>query len=323
MNNLRDFPFPKPDLAKPDLQKRVGDVPGMYLGKPSIIFKNPDDFVIQMKYDGIRGLLGFDSSGKYVMVSRNNNVLGSPNIKHIVDFRGSAGDKFPKGVVLDGEVYSDEVGKGKAFADFNEMGGVVRRESSYDPRAELMYFVIFDAYFPDEPDLVYSERMNRILKYHSRMTPANRKLFRVVEPVASSKLKLPRGSSVVDTLESALEYAENEGFEGIMLRNLRLPYMVGKAGNSLYKLKSFFDDEFEVVGWEEAQKKDAGTPVWICITPEGKTFKARPLGTLEARKKLWKNRHDYLGKDLTVRYQELDKDGTPRFGTGVAFRDYE
>lgn len=319
MNELKDFPFPEPDLAKADLQKG-----GLFSGKPPIIFRNPDDFVIQMKYDGLRGVMGLDSKGKdYVLVSRANNVFGSPNLKHILDFRGSAGDTFPKDVILDGEVYSDAVGPGQPFEDFNEMSGVCRRESSYDARAPLLYFVIFDAYFPDEPDLVYSQRMQKILHYQSRMSRENRKLFQVVNPVAASKLKLPRGTSVRETLEAALEYAEDEGYEGIMLRNLRLPYMAGRSGSSLYKLKSFDDEEFEIVGYEEATKKDAGTPVWVCQTKEGETFSARPMGTLEARRKMWDNRRDYLGKDLTVKFQGKSKKGVPRFPVGVAVRDYE
>jgi hypothetical protein len=31
----------------------------------------------------------------------------------------------------------------------------------------------------------------------------------------------------------------------------------------------------------------------------------------------------YVGKKLTVRYQELTDEGLPRFPVGVAFRDYE
>jgi len=318
MDNLKDFPFPQPDLAKPDLQKG-----GLYAGKPPIVFKNPDDFVIQMKYDGLRGVLGRNKSNKYVFVSRNNNVFTSPSLNHLREFRGSSRDPFPSNVVLDGEVYSDAVGPGKPFEDFNEMSGVCRRGSAYDARAPLLYYVIFDAYFPDEPNLVYSERMQKIMKYHKRMSPADKKLFQVVEPVSSRRLKLPRGSSVKDTLEASLEYAENQGYEGIMLRNLRLPYMAGKTGSSLYKLKNFQDEEFKIVGWEEATKKDAGTPIWICETKEGNTFKARPEGTLETRRKMWSNRKKYLGKDLTVQFQEKSKNGVPRFPVGIAVRDYE
>ena len=108
-----------------------------------------------------------------------------------------------------------------------------------------------------------------------------------------------------------------------MLRNLRLPYMAGKTGSSLYKLKNFQDEEFKIVGWEEATKKDAGTPIWICETKEGNTFKARPEGTLETRRKMWSNRKKYLGKDLTVQFQEKSKNGVPRFPVGIAVRDYE
>lgn len=322
MDSLRDFPFPEPDLAKPDLQKG-----GLYAGKPPIVFKKPDDFVIQMKYDGLRAVLGISRKSKtgkdYVFVSRQNNVFTSPSLNHLREFRGSSADPFPPNVVLDGEVYSDAVGPGQPFEDFNELSGVCRRGSAYDARAPLLYYVIFDAYFPDEPDLVYSERMQRILKYANRMSPADQKLFQVVKPVSARKLKLPRGTSITDTLEASLEYAENEGFEGIMLRNLRLPYMAGRAGSSLYKLKSFQDEEFKIVGWEEATKKDAGTPVWICETKDGETFNARPMGTLESRRKMWENRKDYLGKDLTVKFQGKSKAGVPRFPVGVTVRDYE
>jgi len=35
------------------------------------------------------------------------------------------------------------------------------------------------------------------------------------------------------------------------------------------------------------------------------------------------NVSDYYGKWLTVKYQELSKDGIPRFPVGISFRNYE
>ena len=47
---------------------------------------------------------------------------------------------------------------------------------------------------------------------------------------------------------------------------------------------------------------------------------------LEERKRiekvLFQNGDDYVGKLLTVRYQELTDEGVPRF-SGIAIRDYE
>ena len=60
-----------------------------------------------------------------------------------------------------------------------------------------------------------------------------------------------------------------------------------------------------------------------CKTPEGLTFRARPRGTREARTEQYQNGNDYIGKQLTVRYQELTDDGVPRFPVGITIRDYE
>jgi DNA ligase-1 len=52
-----------------------------------------------------------------------------------------------------------------------------------------------------------------------------------------------------------------------------------------------------------------------------------PNGTIESRKKLWAeweaNPNDFIGKELTVQYQELTPKGIPRFPKGLAIRDYE
>ena len=56
---------------------------------------------------------------------------------------------------------------------------------------------------------------------------------------------------------------------------------------------------------------------------DDKKFNARMMGTLEERKTIFTNKQRYIGKMLTVRYQQLTEDGVPRFPVGVAVRDYE
>jgi DNA ligase-1 len=41
------------------------------------------------------------------------------------------------------------------------------------------------------------------------------------------------------------------------------------------------------------------------------------------RTDFYKNAAKYIGKKLTVKYQELTKDGIPRFPVGIAIRDYD
>jgi DNA ligase-1 len=38
---------------------------------------------------------------------------------------------------------------------------------------------------------------------------------------------------------------------------------------------------------------------------------------------MYDNGGEYVGKMLTVRYQEMTDIGVPRFPVGIAFRDYE
>ena len=65
--------------------------------------------------------------------------------------------------------------------------------------------------------------------------------------------------------------------------------------------------------------------IWACITPEGGTFACRPCGTREERQELFLKGANYIGKMLTVRYQELtsSEQKVPRFPVGIAIRDYE
>ena len=114
-----------------------------------------------------------------------------------------------------------------------------------------------------------------------------------------------------------------EGYEGAMVRNLKGAYAIGKRSPDLQKVKTFLDGEYEIVGFSEATGNDAGTVIWECKTLEGLTFRARPRGTREARTEQYQNGNDYIGKQLTVRYQELTDDGVPRFPVGITIRDYE
>ncbi len=64
-------------------------------------------------------------------------------------------------------------------------------------------------------------------------------------------------------------------------------------------------------------------PVWKCITKTGQEFLAKPHGTHVSQEQQWEDRDKIVGKMLTVKYQNLTKDGIPRFPQGVAIRDYE
>jgi len=119
-----------------------------------------------------------------------------------------------------------------------------------------------------------------------------------------------------------------QGYEGGMLKNKAGIYMFQYNSNDLEKVKSYKDDEFEIVDGHQGSGTDEGCVVYRCITKSGKEFDARPRGTVEDRKLMFVNLPNDIGKMLTVRYAELSDDGIPLQPVGVpaealAVRDYE
>jgi DNA ligase-1 len=117
------------------------------------------------------------------------------------------------------------------------------------------------------------------------------------------------------------DYAE-QGYEGIMIRDFKGLYKLAERSNHLLKFKAFQTEEYKIVGAEEGKGRDAGTVIWICSSDAGE-FSVRPKGTVEDRTKWLRNKNKYIGKPLTVQFQNLTNGGIPRFPVGLAIRDYE
>ena len=111
------------------------------------------------------------------------------------------------------------------------------------------------------------------------------------------------------------------GYEGIMLRNKGGMYRCNYRSHDLQKYKEFEEDEFRITGFTQGDGRDKGTVIWVCETKEGKEFTVRPRGTMESRRKLFETGQKYVGKMLTVIYQELTEEGKPRFPVGKDVRD--
>ena len=98
-------------------------------------------------------------------------------------------------------------------------------------------------------------------------------------------------------------------------------YRCNYRSHDLQKYKEFLEDEFLIVGFTQGDGRDKGTIIWICVTKEGKEFSVRPRGTMEHRRKLFQTGEKYVGKKLTIIYQELTEEGKPRFPVGKDVRD--
>jgi DNA ligase-1 len=114
-----------------------------------------------------------------------------------------------------------------------------------------------------------------------------------------------------------------EGYEGVIVRNINGLYKVKHMSKDLQKFKEFADAEFEIVGGHEGSGPDEGTIVFEVKTKDNKIFSVRPKGTREERIVWMKDIKNLIGKELTIRYQNLSEDGIPVFPVGISIRDYE
>ena len=97
---------------------------------------------------------------------------------------------------------------------------------------------------------------------------------------------------------------------------------VPKRTHDLMKYKPLREEEFTIVRVKEAKGKDAGTPVFVCEAKGGE-FSARPMGKMQSRKKMWRDRKKLIGQSLTVEFQGYTKYDKPRFPRAKTLRNYE
>ena len=180
------------------------------------------------------------------------------------------------------------------------------------------------------PDI---ERLKRYVKFYCYDVPGTKLGFK--DRYFEYRLEIPNGLNYIRlvftlAIENEADMLEKhklntaDGYEGTMVRSGGAePYNFQYRDNQLQKYKDFLDDEFEIVGCKEGTGKDEGKAIFRCITKSKKEFDVRCKGADEVRIEQWKNRKNYFGKELTVRYQTLSDDGIPIFPVGIIVRDYE
>jgi ATP-dependent DNA ligase len=191
------------------------------------------------------------------------------------------------------------------------------------------------------PDnILLQESMKAIKKYRPELSPTL--LYHVYDVVDTDLPYAKRQQLIVDICQNAPKNVVmvktvqasddtqvfhlhnlfvSDGFEGTMVRAMDMQYETGKRSYSLLKLKDFVDAEYIIVGVLDGDGSDRGLAIFELETADGVKFNCRPEGSQENRAELFKNRKELIGKYLTVRYQELSRDGVPIFPVGVSIRE--
>lgn len=252
----------------------------------------------QRKYDGIRCI-----SNNQKMLSRNQTEY--THLEHIfTDIQLLLNDKGSN-FYIDGELYTAQI-------PFETLSGLINMKLVTDDVIDNILKIeyhIYDCFDLDNMALTYNERLQELHDLFNNISN-NELSLKLVE------------SNIINTIEEVIpmhnQYVK-EGFEGIMLRNIDSPYEFKRSKN-LQKYKSFHEEEFRIIGFKEGTGTERGTVIWICETNDNKQFSVRPRGTFEIRKELLINAEQYIGQQLTVRFQEYSNLGIPRFPVGKAIR---
>lgn len=124
-----------------------------------------------------------------------------------------------------------------------------------------------------------------------------------------------------DVIESYFEQFLKEGYEGLMIRLLDMPYEF-KRSKQLLKYKPLIDKEFQVVGFKKSITGDTLGSLDL-ILEDGRVFNAtlkNEIGDQKTKKQIWDDQINYLGLWVTVEFLEYTNDGIPRHPRAKTFR---
>jgi DNA ligase-1 len=225
-------------------------------------------------------------------------------------------------VVIDGELYTDQM-------PFEELAGVIKKKKITDSdvaRLKKVKYHVYDIYDHARQDMPYSERLAVLASAVRRCGCVANDTFSAGVAAAAevaAEVVLVRTEKVAALSDFRRLFAEfvEAGYEGIMLRNAAGVYRANYRSNDLQKYKEFMEEEYRIIDFKEGEGRDAGAVIWVCETADGKDFTVRPRGTMQQRREWFNDGAKYIGKNLTVVYQELTEDGKPRFPVGKSLRD--
>ena len=295
-----------------DKMENIQKIPYPMLAKEYTKFGHQLDFINnnvvgQPKLDGVRALIG-NYKGEIVLMSRGGKKYN--HLNHIRQQFSYLSNQFPPNTWIDVELYTHDL-------PFEKITGLCRKQKELTQQEKKDQLLInahaFDCICLENKNLEFKKRIDivtTVINKNQIQCPN----FLIVKSIPITK----------ETVNKVHTEMVNEGYEGLILRNITGEYCEGPSRSKhLQKYKSFQDDEFPIVGYHEGSGLESGCIIWECKISDGTVFSVRPRGTREVRSEYLIKADSYIGKKLTVRFQELSEIGVPRFPVGIDIRDYE
>jgi DNA ligase-1 len=265
---------------------------------------------LQPKLDGVRCLCYLSADGTTVLAqSRTGSYFES--MGHITSELLGPFHQIPdlgrggNALALDGELYTNSM-------PFEQLVGLVKKKKFSPEDRQKLQEISYHVYdlVDRRGDAPFQQRFDLLQQiYHA----INKPCIQLVQTVLATSL---------EDFRSFFSSSVSDGYEGVMLRNIQGRYQCNYRSHDLQKYKEFFESEYEIVGYREAEGRDRGTVIWVCRLPgSSMEFSVRPRGTLDMRRKWLEEASSFVGKSLTVIYQELSEQGVPRFPVGKGIRE--
>lgn len=280
---------------------------------------------IQRKIDGIRCLVRYDEdTDKYVYLSRTNKIFPycpkhfNKDVSLLMSF-------LPSGIYLDGEmvIFGE--------SNFQRFVSVFLSKKNEDPKYKDVVYNIFD--FATKERLSYDVRYEMLMKAFERFNK---------EKEGKSRIQLVEcySASSYDEIMTFEDVFVEEGYEGVIIRKIadeerseksidQSVYVFSRT-NNLLKFTRWISEECEIFDISPGEGKFGDCGIITLINPlytkgesEVKYFKVTAPGSFEEKEEYLKNKEEYIGKMLTVKYKSISDTGVFMKPIGVAIRDYE
>lgn len=274
--------------------------------------------IVQPKLDGIRMLCTRKSPEDVTMMSNGNKEF--THLYHLREEIVKFFEYLPGGATIDGELYRHGMG-------FQVLTSAVRTVKTVHPKLEDVQYHIFDINYVDPDGTPYEKRYRLLVQAVMRY---------VEDHGRPQKLAIVQSKAAKDYDELKQHFSEyiQQGYEGMMIKKIsngappgsddfKSSLYVQKRSRNIMKMKNFIDEEAIIRDVEDCHGTESGAGVLLVLDKRGNIFRVRPRGSFEMRKKWLQNPETVIGKEVTIRYQELSDDGVPRFPIAVSIRDYE
>ena len=297
-NSLSEF---NPEIALPKEKRDQNNAIKPMLAKliqsvPKSTLNSVTNWYISRKIDGTRALL-YINDGKINFSSRGGGDYNYPtshirNHPKLIEYFKSHPD-----IIMDGEIFVF----GKSLQALNSCVRLEDGEIPFKVQYYVYDIVDVNKTFEERYKIIQSIKDELQLGFDPNKEFKDDELMIQILP----QEKIPNDDKIMWSLHN--KYV-SEGWEGAVLRNPNKKYNPG--ARDMIKLKSRLDSEFKTIGYELGMR-GVEDLVFKMETPDGKVFKAKPVGSREIKQDMFNHINDIIGQMATCTYFYLSDTGIP------------